>query len=420
MFSHPTPYRPADVNEALLEKWGAAIIGSEAASRTASAASVEGEHCIAPASARLLIVDDEEINVAVLSAYLQDAGYQRITSFTDPVEALLSVDEAEFDVVFLDIMMPRISGLDLLGQFREMRRMHHVPMIVLTASVDRALKQQALRLGATDFLTKPFDPEELLARTGNALIRKAHFDMAQSRAAELERQVARRTMELVSSQLQLVQCLARAAEYRDNETGMHVIRVGWYAGLIARRLGLDEMMVRQIQLAATLHDVGKIGIPDAILLKAGPLEADEIQNMRRHARLGAEIMAPRDGSRKCHSVFSSGDAEQLLNSFESPLLRMAASIAATHHEHWNGGGYPAGLVGTDIPLEGRIVAIADVYDALSSPRPYKDSFTQERCQALLEEGRGKQFDPQILDAFLECLPEVERIRQEYADRGPGE
>lgn len=421
MFSYPSPNPSANASGALLERWGAAIIGTEALARTVSAASSpDSEHFIARENARLLIVDDEEINVAVLSAYLQEAGYERLVSFTDPVEALVSAGEADFDVVFLDVMMPRISGLDLLKQFRASRRLQHVPVIVLTASVDRALKRQALGLGATDFLTKPFDPEELLARTANALIRKAHHDGIQIRAAELERQVERRTAELVSSQLQLVQCLARAAEYRDNETGMHVIRVGCYAGLIARRLGLDEATVRQIQLAATLHDVGKIGIPDAILLKAGPLEAGEIQIMRRHARLGEEIMAPRDGSRNCHSVFSHNDAEQLLNSFESPLLRMAATIAATHHEHWNGGGYPAGLAGEAIPLEGRIVAIADVYDALSSARPYKESYTHERCRTLLEEGRGTQFDPQALDAFLECLPEVERIRQEYADREPAE
>lgn len=403
---------PEEVN---LATWTSVITGRRGMDeRAALEASIPTVLAADPATARILVVDDEPINVQVVAAFLEDAGYQNIRTFTNSVEALISVERDDFDVALLDVMMPQISGLDLLKQINESARHADVPVIILTASTERSLKSKALELGAADFLNKPFDPEELLARTENALIRKAHFDHIQSYARELEEQVQRRTAELVSSQMQLVHCLGRAAEYRDNETGLHVVRVGRFSSVIACELGLDAVMVRQIELAATLHDIGKIGLPDSILLKPGRLDPDELERMREHALLGEEIVSPARSRPSSHGVELTL-ADQLLYSFDSPLMRMAATIAATHHEKWDGSGYPHGLAGEDIPLEGRIVAVADVYDALSSKRPYKEAFPDEKCVAILEEGRGQHFDPTILDAFMARHDEIRQIAIHYTD-----
>ncbi|SFI26335.1 HD domain-containing phosphohydrolase [Planctomicrobium piriforme] len=369
-------------------------------------------------SARLLVVDDEPINVEVVTAYLEDAGYEQIVALTDSVQALVALEQQPFDVALLDIMMPRLSGLDMLARMRASQRLQHIPAIVMTAASDRATKRRAIELGAADFLNKPFDPEELLARTENALIRKSHFDRMQSYARELEQQVEQRTAELVSSQMQLVYCLGRAAEYRDNETGMHVLRVGRFSGVIADQLGMGEIAVRQIEMAATLHDIGKLGLPDSILLKPGRLDEDEIEVMRRHALLGREIVSP-TGSAPSDAASSPTQPSgfDLLRSFDSPLLKMASTIAATHHERWDGTGYPLGLRGEAIPLTGRIVAVADVYDALSSRRPYKEPFSHQQCLDMLQAGRGTHFDPLVVDAFFARLEDVRSIQARFQDGG---
>ncbi|WP_437230482.1 HD domain-containing phosphohydrolase [Planctomicrobium sp. SH661] len=366
-------------------------------------------------TARLLVVDDEPINVDVVCAYLEDEGYSNILTYTDSVAALIALEHEQFDVALLDIMMPRISGLDLLQQMRDSRHLRHIPCIVMTASTDRSTKRSAIELGAADFLNKPFDPEELLSRTQNALIRKAHYDQMQVHARDLERQVTQRTAELVSSQIQLIHCLGRAAEYRDNDTGRHVLRVGRFSGIIADQLGLDKVAVQQIELAASLHDIGKLGVPDSILQKPGRLDPNEMVIMQQHAALGHAIIAPHTSSPfSIHDDNGAGD--DLVDSFESPLLKLAATIAATHHERWDGSGYPYNMKGEDIPLPGRIVAVADVFDALSTRRPYKNAFPFDECVNMIRQGSGSHFDPAVVEAFLQRLPEIKLVYLRYQDQ----
>ncbi|HJW84862.1 MAG TPA: HD domain-containing phosphohydrolase [Anaerolineae bacterium] len=273
----------------------------------------------------------------------------------------------------------------------------------------------ALELGATDLLTKPVRVTELLPRVRNALLLRSHVAHLQSYSHELERQVRRRTAELLASRTELIQVLARLAEYRDNETGRHVIRVGRYSGLLARQLGLDEETAELIEYAAPMHDIGKIGIPDAILLKEGKLTAEEFAIVQRHVALGKgafEPMSPHEmRAFRSHTILG----EMMVNAGSSPLLTMAAQIALTHHERWDGNGYPIGLAGEEIPLSGRIVAVADVFDALSNKRPYKPAFPIEKCFAILNEESGFQFDPRVVDAFKSVRESILQVRIALAD-----
>jgi putative two-component system response regulator len=239
--------------------------------------------------------------------------------------------------------------------------------------------------------------------------------MAASEAQRLEQQVERRTRQLEATRQQLILCLARAAEHRDNDTGNHVIRVGRYTSIIARKLDYPEHKLDMLEQAAQLHDVGKIGIPDSILFKPDRLAPDEYELMKKHCALGKQIIEP--VSEKDWSILKTHTriGESMLHVRSSPLLMLAARIAQTHHEHWNGKGYPLGLMGADIPLEGRIVAVADVFDALSSRRPYKEPFPRQKCFDILAAGRGAQFDPTVIDAFFECAEEIIDVQLQLMD-----
>jgi putative two-component system response regulator len=291
------------------------------------------------------------------------------------------------------MMMTGIDGVALLEELQRDKELKETPVIILTASSDPELKQTALRLGVSDFLDKPVDPHHLVARVRNALIMKAHRDHLVNYASELEKTVQLRTAELAASRREVIRCLARAAEFRDNETGNHVVRVGRYVGIVARELGFSDERVELLEDAAQLHDVGKIGIPDAILLKPAGLEPEEFEQMQKHAKIGAEM----------------------LNVVRSPVIELASSIALTHHEKWDGSGYPLGLAGDDIPIEGRMTAVADVFDALSSKRPYKAAFPHKKCFQIMEDGRGKHFDPRVLDAFFRRRAEIAKVQIDCAD-----
>jgi putative two-component system response regulator len=319
------------------------------------------------------------------------------------------------DAVLLDVMMPQINGLQILEWIRQDERFRHTPVLILTASSDAPTKLSALELGATDFLAKPVDPHELMPRLRNVLTVKTHQDYLAGYSVKLEREVQKRTAEVEMSRLRVIQCLARAGEYRDDTTGRHVIRVGRCARILATELGYSPMKSAMVELAAQLHDIGKIGIPDAILLKPGKLTPEEYAVMRKHCEYGKAIIDPTtDGEAELARKYSDLGLMPR-QSVESPLLTMAASIATTHHERFNGSGYPAGIVGEAIPLEGRITAIVDVFDALHSPRPYKAAFPTEKCLEILQSGRGTEFDPAILDAFLSRIAEIIAVYRDYAD-----
>jgi len=367
------------------------------------------------ANPKIMIVDDESVNIKVVQKYLKSEGYKTFVTTTKATEALELVHSEHPDVLLLDIMMPHVNGLQILEKIRADQRVLDLPVVILTAASDKETKLNALRLGATDFLAKPVDLAELVTCVRNALVVKAHHDHLKRYAWELELEVSLRTSELTKAQLELIHCLARAAEYRDNETGHHVIRVGRYAGIVARQLRLDKEFVRLIEHAAALHDIGKIGIPDSILLKPAKLDPEEFEFIQRHCGFGKRIVE-RMPDDEWNTVRSHTDAgAKILGDGKSPILRMVATISLTHHEKWDGSGYPLGLEGEDIPMEGRITAVADVFDALASKRPYKPAFPIEKCFTIMKENRGSHFDPTVLDAFFACKADIVETQIKYAD-----
>ena len=366
-------------------------------------------------TAKILIVDDEPINVKVCQKYLHELGYKRCIGLTDSARTITVILEERPDVVILDVMMPVVSGMDVLKLIRRHDELMHLPVLILTASSDRTTKLSVLNLGATDFLTKPIDPSELAPRIRNVLVVKRYHDTLRNHAQALEEAVRQRTADLESSRMDVIHCLARAVEYRDDQTGRHVERVGRYAGIIAGALGMDDATVTMIEQAAQLHDVGKIGVPDDILLKPGALTPEEFERMQKHTLFGRRIveqMSDRDWEKlRQHVQIGS----RILAVPRSPLLSMAARIALTHHERWDGSGYPLGLAGEDIPLEGRITAVADVFDALSSHRPYKPSYPVDKCFGILRSESGAHFDPKVIDAFFSRRDQIVQTQMDLAD-----
>lgn len=327
--------------------------------------------------ARIMIVDDEVANVRVLQRLLEKAGYHNLVVLTDPRDVLPSFDDARPDIILLDLQMPHLSGHDILHQLRPRVLNEFLPVLVLTADVTSRAREESLGLGAKDFLTKPFDHTEVLQRVGNLLETRFLHLQLKDQNLTLETRVRERTRDLNQARLEILTRLALAAEFRDDDTGKHTQRVGYTAALIAAELNLPSGEIELLWRAVPLHDVGKIGIPDAILLKPGRLTAAEFEVMKRHARIGGEILS---GS-------------------EVPLLKAAESIAVTHHEHWDGKGY-YGMAGEEIPLAGRIAAVADVFDALTHERPYKHAWSFEDSLSEITAQSGYQFDPTIVDAFV--------------------
>jgi len=326
----------------------------------------------------VLILDDNRINLELLTHMLEGVDGVSTVALDDPVQALDWCSRATPDLVVVDYMMPVMDGLEFLARLRATAGCETVATIMVTAETDRDVRHRALQLGADDFLTKPADRIELRARVRNLLARhRAELDL-QARAAALSDAVVEAACAIAASELELVHRMARLAQMRDAETGRHLVRMAHYARVLAAGLGLSLDEQELICAAAPMHDLGKVGIPDHILQKPGRLDAGEMSCMRTHPQIGADILG---GS-------------------TSPFLQAAATIALSHHEKYDGSGYPAGLAGTDIPLYGRIVAVADVFDALTSARPYKEAWDCERAFALLEEGAGSHFDPSCVRAFL--------------------
>jgi putative two-component system response regulator len=329
--------------------------------------------------AQILLVDDHEANVRLLERILQQAGYTNLRRTTDPRQVLSLFAEVQPDLVVLDLHMPHLDGFAVLDQLRPLIPAGtYLPILVLSADITRDAKQRALQMGAKDFLTKPLDQVEVLLRIKNLLETRFLHRALRAQNQQLEQRVRERTRSLEGAQLEILERLARAAEYRDDDTGEHTERVGRIAALLARAMGLREAEVELVRRAAPLHDVGKIGIPDEILLKPGKLTASEFAEMQTHTTIGVKILS---GS-------------------HFPILQLAAEVALTHHERWDGSGYPHGLAREAIPLPGRIVAVVDVFDALTHERPYKAAWPVGAAVAELRRQRGRQFDPTVVTAFL--------------------
>ncbi len=345
----------------------------------------------------ILIVDDEEMNLQLLEVMLLPTGYT-VLKAKNGREAVDIARKSDPDVILMDIMMPVMNGIEATRVLKSDEATRDIPIVMTTALRDVQDRIRALEAGADDYMSKPFDMTELRIRVQTLVQVKAYHDHLKHHKALLEQQVRERTQQLQEAyerilivSLETIHILCRTAEFKDEKTGQHIQRIGGYAAAIARKIGLKPVTIERLLYAAPMHDIGKIAIPDAILLKPGKLDPQEWEIMKTHAAIGSDIL-------------STGKAA---------IIRLAAVIARTHHERWDGTGYPDGLAGRHIPLAGRIVAIADVFDALVSERPYKKAFSIEEAVHIIREGRGTHFDPELTDAFLDILPEIEAIRKSH-------
>ena len=346
--------------------------------------------------AKILIVDDEQANVSLLEDILENEGYSNFESTQDSRKALDMYKKSRPDLVLLDLNMPHMDGFQVMEQLREVEKGSYAPILILTAQSDRNIRLNALAAGARDFIEKPFDITEVIHRISNMLEIRLLHNQVRDQNQILEKKVSERTHELEETRQEAILRLGRAAEYRDNETGMHVIRMSRLSHKLAEEIGMPEQECQLILQASPMHDVGKIGVPDEILLKPGKLDDKEWEIMKKHPEIGAEILS---GS-------------------HSSVMQMAETIALTHQERWDGSGYPHGLKGEEIPLAGRVVAICDVFDALTSKRYYKEAFSVEKSMQIIEEGKGKDFEPQLVDAFKRALPKMISIVKELPDTEP--
>ncbi len=346
--------------------------------------------------AKILIVDDEQANIALLEDVLDNEGYTFFKSTADSRETLSLYKEFRPDLVLLDLNMPHLDGFEVMEQLQEVEKNSYAPILVLTAQSDRNTRLRALAAGARDYIEKPFDITEVIRRISNMLEIRLLHNQVRDQNRILEEKVQARTRELEETRQEAILRLGRAAEYRDNETGMHVIRMSRLSAKLAKKIGLTDAECQLILQASPMHDVGKIGIPDEILLKPGKLNEEEWIIMKKHSEIGAEI----------------------LSGGHSAIMEMAESIALTHQERWDGSGYPNSLKGEEIPLAGRIVAICDVFDALTSKRYYKEAYSIEKSMKIIEQGSGKDFEPRLVEAFKEALPEMIRIVKELPDDEP--
>jgi putative two-component system response regulator len=349
---------------------------------------------------RVMAVDDELLNLKTIEAILKKQGYEVILC-KDGEECLAKVNENPPDLILLDIMMPGMDGFQVCSALKSNEKFALVPVVMVTALSEVNDKVKALEVGADDFLSKPVDRNELQARVRSLLKVKAYNDHLVNYRQELEAEVQRRTLEIQETNKMLAKAheklrgasletifrLSRAAEFKDEDTGAHIISMSRISARLAAKMGLSDQTVESILYASPMHDIGKIGIPDRILLKNGPLTDEEWSVMRLHTVYGGKI----------------------LENSDIGFLRLGEVIATTHHEKFDGSGYPKGLAANKIPLAGRIVAVADVFDALMSRRPYKPAFSPEQAIDIIKEGRGRHFDPDVVDVFLDDTVEIQRI-----------
>ncbi|MBN1128036.1 MAG: two-component system response regulator [Chitinispirillaceae bacterium] len=347
----------------------------------------------------ILVVDDQPQNIELLEAHLAPQNYE-IVKAASGEEALEKLSGNQIDLILLDVMMPGMDGFEVTRRVRQDTAHRQLPIILVTALRETEDRVKGIEAGCDDFVSKPFDKTELLARVRSLLKVKAYNDLTSNYRKELESEVSRGTEELNhaldrirAASLETIYRLSMASEYKDEDTGAHNKRMSRYSVAIARRWGLDESGVETILYAAPMHDVGKIGIPDHILMKPGRLDTAEWEIMKQHTVIGAKIL-------------KGSDAE---------FIKMGETIALYHHEKWDGSGYPNGRKSIEIPIVGRIAAIADVFDALTSKRPYKGPYSVENSLAIISEGRGTHFDPDVVDAFFDIQDEILAIKKRFDD-----
>ena len=351
-------------------------------------------------SGHIIVVDDEAPNLKLVERVLDMGGYTNVTLIQDSTLVVDAYKKHGADLFLIDLNMPLIDGFELITKLNELEDDFLPPILVLTAQQAQEYRQQGLDVGARDFITKPFVINELLARVRNQLEMRQAQALLRDQNSNLESIVQERTAELQEahhqlheSRLQVVRRLGRAAEYRDNETGLHIIRMSYISVIIGRAAGMAEEDLDLLLNASPMHDIGKIGVPDHILLKPGKFEPEEWEIMKTHAQIGGDIL--------------SGD--------DSPMMSMAREIALTHHEKWDGSGYPNSLKGTDIPLVGRVSALADVFDALTSVRPYKKAWSIEDAVSFINENSGSHFDPELVKHFVDSLDLIVDVKEKYME-----
>lgn len=350
--------------------------------------------------ARVLVVDDDELQRGILVTVLEHEGYE-VAQAGDGTSTYWQVQQQRPDLILLDVVLPDTNGFEITRSLKSKIETAGIPIILVTSRAERETRIQGLESGAEEFLTKPVDHIELTVRVRNLLNLKMFHDLLRHNNRILERQVDEKTEQVRQQCIETVLTLTRAAEYRDENMGRHVNRISHYAATLAEHIGMNRRFREQIFYASPMHDIGKLGIPDHILLKPAPLTENEWQIMKTHTTLGREILSGNN----------------------SPFLEMGAQIAMSHHEYWDGSGYPQGLRGEEIPLAARIMTICDVYDALRSKRPYKSHCSHDDTVTMITRGdqrvRPEQFDPQLLDAFLACEDQFAQVYSEFGQRTTG-
>lgn len=368
----------------------------------------------------ILTIDDEEIIRETIHDFLECFDY-KVLEAENGREGLAVFEQEHPDMVLVDLRMPEVDGLQVLKKITT--DAPDIPVIIVSGTGVIADAVEALRLGAWDYLLKPIEDlsvlrhavEKTLERAGLIRENREYRDQLEEKVRIRTAQLEETNKELRQTRMQIIQCLGKAAEYKDNETGRHVIRVSLYSAVMAKALGMPPEFVDMIRLCSPMHDIGKIGIPDKILLKAGPLDTEEWHFMQRHCMMGADMLSPPSQDELSLYRKHTTIGHDILGESDSELLDMARRIAACHHEHWDGSGYPNGLKGEEIPIEARIVTVADIYDALSSERSYKKPFPEEKCQQIVRDLTGTFLDPNISSVFFDNIDEILRIKENWKD-----
>ncbi len=342
-------------------------------------------------TAKILIIDDQKLHSLYLEKILKQDGYKNIKFSLDPLRAIAITQEFQPDIIILDLIMPQLDGFQIMQKLDEFRKENYLPILVLSEDKSSDIKVRALQSGATDFLYQPYESIEMLFRIRNMITMRILHGQVKNQNIILDAKVKERTQELRETQFDIIRRLAQAAEFRDRDTGLHIIRMSQYCAKLGKLIGMNPEQCELLLHASPLHDVGKIGIPDSILLKPGPLTPQEREIMKTHTTKGA----------------------QLLSGSDSPVMKMAQLIAITHHEKWDGTGYPEGLAGQDIPWVGQICSVCDVFDALTTKRPYKNAWPMKDAIEEIIRLKYIHFNPELVDRFIEILPQIEEIKKKY-------